>query len=148
MSATLAVQTAIYNALRNASAVTTLLAESVITDDTGKAVYDMPPQFEDPEASSNFPYIAIGEFTATDFDTDDTDGMDQTRILHIWDRYQGRKRVQQIMDAIYATLHDATLTVTGHNAVLCLCEFASTVPDEDGLTQHGVMRVRIVTQDT
>lgn len=147
MSAALAIQNALYTLLRGNAGLTALLATNAI-EASGSAVYDRPPQPDEAESAIEFPYLVIGDDTAAEFDTDDTNGQETTVTVHVWDRYRGKKRIKQIQDALYAALHDVALTVTGHTAVYCLWEYSENVPDPDGLTQHAVSRFRIVTQDT
>lgn len=147
MSAELALQQAIITLLRgNASLAALLAAHSYAGSPTVPGVYEYVVQANASESASPFPYVVVGDTTGAEFDTDDVDGQEHTLTLHIWDRYRGRKRVRQIMDAIYDALHDAALTVAGHSAIYCYWEFSGTIPDPDVDTQHGVTRFRIVTQ--
>lgn len=127
------------------------LQEAIYTALTGDAtlqgfistrVYDRPPQ------DSAFPYVDIGEGTATDFDTKTENGMEQTVSIHSWSRDQGRKEVKQIMSAIVDALDQQSLSVTGHSLVLLRFEFSTVEHDPDGYTQHGVQRFRALTQAT
>src|SRR3990172_8595728 len=127
----LAVQPAVYVALAAAAVVKAQVGDPA-------RVYDAVPM------NTTYPYIELGEVTARDFATKTTDGMEQTITLHAWSRYSGRKQVKDILKAIYDTLNNASLTVTGHTLVLCRFEFADTVREEDGLTYHGVTRYRLI----
>lgn len=147
--AMVAVQQAIFTLLRGDAGLAALLANSIIGGDTAnKAVYDVPPQVADSASDSAFPYLVIGDRTVAEFATDDVDGQEHTVTIHAWVRAHGKKTVLQVLDAVYAALHDASLTVTGHSAVFCFFEFSGLVPDENPKVQHGAIRFRIVTQDT
>lgn len=145
-----AVQQAVYDKLRLNVALAALLAEHAydVGSPTLPAVYDYVPQPAAPEDDTRFPYVALGEFTASEFDTDDTDGQETTITLHVWDRREGRQRAKQVLDAVYDALHDQTLSIAGQVAVLCLWEFAESVPDTDPRVQHLVSRFRILTQSS
>lgn len=146
MSGELAVQTAVFDKLRVNAAVVALLADSLIpASPTEPAIYDHVPQVEESEEDDSFPYIVIGESTAIPFDTDDRSGQEHTIALHIWSRAHGRHEAKQIADAVYAALHNATLSVSGQNFVLCFYEFSETVPDPDERLKHHVSRYRIIT---
>lgn len=149
MSAALAIQQAVYALLRGDSTLRGLLAVDALEGSpTAPAVYDHVPQADAPEDSAEFPYIVIGDDTAAQFDTDDVDGQETTITLHVWDRRRGRKRVKQVLDAVYGALHDVSLSISGQHHVLCLWEYSETVPDPDVLVQHAVTRFRILTQSS
>jgi hypothetical protein len=148
MSASAALKRAIYDALRTNAALAALLATSQL--DTGSptvpAVYDFVPQPAAPEDAALFPYVAIGDDTSAEADTDDINFEEHTVTLHVWDRREGSTRVKQIQDAIYAVLHRASLEIAGQTTVYCYYEFKGSIPDPEPLTQHGVIRFRILTQ--
>lgn len=148
MSAEYALQVALFTALRASSPLRSLLAEHVDEGSpTAPAIYDHVPQVVASEDETKFPLVALGDDTAVEFDTGDVNGQEHTCTLHVYDRYEGRKRVKQIMDAIYDALHEAQLVVSGQHAVYCFWEYSGSVPDSDPQTQHGVTRFRIVTQE-
>lgn len=145
--AELEVQRTVFDRLRVDALLFALLAPSVDGGSpTQPGIYDHVPQVDASEDDSKFPLVGIGDDTAEAFDTDDINGHEHTITLHIFDRYEGRKRVKQIMGAIYRSLHDATLEVAGQHAIYCFWEFSGSVPDPDPKTKHGVMRFRIATQ--
>jgi hypothetical protein len=106
----------------------------------GATVYDHAPQDEE------FPYVTIGEGTATQWDTDDSLGSEETVTIHVWSRYRGRKEVKEIQAEIYDALHRYELPVTGSHTVTVEWEYADTFLDPDGLSRHGVQRFRITTE--
>lgn len=145
-----AVQKAIYSTLRANSALALLLATDALEGSpSAPAVYDEPPpQQEASEDEAYFPYVVIGDEVASNWDTDSHDGQENVVTIHAWDRREGRLRVKQILDAIYDALHDVQIFVAEHHVVYCYWEFRETVPDPDPMTQHGVTRFRIVTQQS
>lgn len=148
MSAQLAIQQALYSLLRGDATLRTLLAEDASEGSpTAPAIYDHVPQIPASEDVAKFPYVVIGDDTAIPADTDDVDGQETTVTLHVWDRRRGRKRVKQVLDALYNLLHEASLTVSQQNFVYCFWEFSESIPDADVLSQHAVTRFRIVTQE-
>ena len=100
-------------------------------------VYDHVPQ------DSVFPYVVTGEARAKPFDTATTDGMAVDLAIHTWSRYRGSKETKDLVNAV---LDDAGLTVTGHTLVSLRFDSAETKTDKDGLTRHGTLRFRAVTQ--
>lgn len=148
-SAELALQNEIFRVLRADSTLRALLAEHEYEGSpTAPAVYDHVPQVAESEDDAKFPLVAIGDDTAVESDTDELDGQEHTVTIHVYDRYEGRKRVKQILTAIYDALHRAALSVSGHHTVFCFWEFSGSVPDPDPLTQHAVTRFRITTQES
>ncbi|MFQ5954710.1 MAG: DUF3168 domain-containing protein [Kiloniellales bacterium] len=125
-----AVQTAIYDRLTGDATLMGMV----------KAVHDQVPE------DAKFPYVTIGDDTATDFDTKTETGQELTLTLHAWSRAHGRKEVKDILARIYALLHEQALTITGFTHVLARFEFTQTFRDPDGLTQHGVARYRVIVQ--
>ncbi len=129
-----AVQQAIFAALGASAALKALIGDPV-------RLYDHVPE------SPTFPYVVIGESFFGQWDTKSFDGMDQDIVLHVWSRYRGRKEAKQIMGAIHDALNKQSLTVTGHNFVLCQFTFGQVLDDPDGLTRHGIARYRVVTHE-
>lgn len=147
MSAELALQQELLRLLQADATLRTLLADHEYGGSpTLPAVYDHVPQVTASEDPTKFPHAVLGDDTAIEFDTDDVNGQEHTATLHVWDLYRGRKRVKQILDAIYDCLHEATLSVAGHHTVYCLWEYSGSVPEPHVLKQHAVTRFRIVTQ--
>jgi hypothetical protein len=142
-------QQAIFTKLRADAPLGALLPTSLFAGDVGKAVYDRPPASNFSElAAGVFPFVVIGDDTVAEFDTDDSEGQEATLTIHVWSRYPGKKEVKQVLDAIYDCLHDSPLTVTGQTVIYIFFEFMETMADPDGLTQHGVIRFRLVTQES
>lgn len=149
MSAQAAIHAAVYALLRADSGLAAVLAEDPDAGSPSRpSVFDHVPQASTPEDATRFPYVVVGESTATEFDTDDIDGQESTLTLHVYDSYRGRKRVQAALDAIYNALHEAQLTLTGQACVLCYWEFSQVLPEDGPKSQHAVTRFRIITQES
>lgn len=110
-------------------------------------VYDAVPQAVDAGDNSAFPYVTIGDDSSSEFDTDTSIGFDTDCTIHVWSRYRGRREVKQIQKAIYDALHLHNLSVSGYHTVMVLFETADSFMDADGITRHGVMVFRIVTEE-
>jgi len=127
-----AVQAAVYTALTGASAVTDLVSTRI---------HDQVP-----EGLTTFPFIEFGDPTAQPFDATVMRGQTEDLTLHVWSRTGGRKQTQQVLAAIYATLHRQALTITGHSHVQTIHRFQTVLADPDGETWHGLTRFEITTQ--
>jgi hypothetical protein len=145
MSAEYEIQKTIYAKLRADTNLATLLAKDV-QNKNASAIYDNVPEAVDSGNDSVFPYVTIGDDTAIDWDTDNSQGKEATLTIHSWSRYRGRKEVKQIQGAIYDSLHLSNLIITGYHSVLIVSEYSETLMDPDGLTRHGVQRFRLIVE--
>ena len=104
-------------------------------------IYDNVPE------GSVYPYVVIGEETATNNGTKTLDGVEHTLTLHAWSQYRGRREIKEIMQSVYEKLHNTAITVTGASLVNIRQEFSNTLEEQDGITRHGVIRFRAVVFD-
>ena len=105
------------------------------------------PVYDDVPEGSVYPYVVIGEETATNNGTKTLDGVEHTLTLHAWSQYRGRREIKEIMQSVYEKLHNTAITVTGASLVNIRQEFSNTLEEQDGITRHGVMRFRAVVFD-
>ena len=124
-----ALQSSVYSTLSN---------DNTLSSTYGASVFDDVPE------DTSYPYITIGEDNISEFGTKDLDGTTSTMTIHIWSEYKGSKETKQIMDRIHDLLHDSSLSVSGFNLINMRFEFSDIMRDPDGITRHGVMRVRAV----
>ena len=108
----------------------------------GDRIYDAPPR------NAEFPYVTIGQASIADWSTGTEAGAEHRLLIDVWSREPGKRQCYEIMDAIEAALHDAALTLDGHVLVNLRFEFADARRDPDGITYHGVVRFRAVTENT
>jgi hypothetical protein len=127
MIGSFAVQTAIRSVLVTASI-------------TGGRIVDAP--ITKPQAS-DFPYVEIGDSQALDDTLSTREGSDEYLTLHVWSRYRGQKEAKDIMAAIKVALDGAILTATGRTSAHAWVREGRIFADPDGLTQHGIVTVRI-----
>ena len=128
-------QKAVYSALNSAS----------ITGVSGAAITGV---FDDVPEQTAYPYIVIGDETATNISVFDKNAHDHTLTIHVWSQYRGLAEVKQIMQQIFTTLNDAAIVVTGAALVNIKHEFENTLMESDGITRHGIMRFRAVVFDS
>lgn len=128
------VQSAIYSRLTGYAALTALLANG------SSGVHDHVPQDD-----NAFPFVSIGNLSASEFDADDRTGANVSVTVHTWSRYRGKKEANEIMDQVYAALHRYDdLSVSGYNTVDVQWDGLTTIMrDPDGLTYHGVQTFRV-----
>ena len=118
----------------------TLVADAAVGALVGDNIYDAAPR------NAGFPYVAIGESRAGDWSTGTETGAEHRLTLHVWSRGRGKAECHAITDAVRAALHDALLVLDGHALVNLRSEFAEAQRDPDGVTWHGVLRFRGVTE--
>ena len=126
-------------------AIFTALDGATINDADGNAITGV---FDDVPENTAYPYVVIGEETATNIDTKDKDAHEHTLTIHVWSQYRGRKEIKNIMSSVYTTLHNASITVSGASLVNIRHEFENTLTEADGITRQGVMRFRVVVFDS
>jgi len=107
---------------------------------------DSPPLYDYVSPGATFPYIVYGPVHAAPNDTKTDIGFEQIVTLNIWSRYRGGKQTREIFQAVYDTLHRASLSISGQVFVSCEFHSADFSIDADGMTYHAAVRFSIVTQ--
>ncbi len=131
-SAGWALQQAIFARLTSDSALTGLLGGARVFD-------DVPPR-------AALPYVTFAPGTERDWSTGSDAGCEHAITLHVWSRAAGRKETLAIAEAVRASLHEATLALTGHRLINLRHEASEIRRDADGETYHGIVRLRAVTE--
>ena len=131
-SASWQLQQAVYGALSGNAPLAALLG--------GPRVYDEVPH------AAAYPFVTMGQTSSSDFGTATEDGEEHILSLHIWSAAGGRGEAQVLMGAIRDILHNAALTLSGHTLVNLRQQFADIRREADGITIHGLVRYRAVTQ--
>ena len=125
-------QKAVYAALAADATLTTLLGSA--------AIHDAVPQ------NAAFPYVVIDQTQIRDWSTGTEPGAEHMLMLHVWSRHAGKREAYEIADAIRAALGGAMLSLEEHRLVNLRHQYSELKRDEDGETQHGVLRFRAVTE--
>ena len=123
-------QKALYETLSGDTALTALV--------TG--IFDHVPQEQD------YPYVTFGDYTATDWSTNTTSGIEYLLTLHVWSREGGRRQATAICENIYRLLHDAAITVPLHKLVLIRMTSSTITVENDGATYHASMRFKAMLE--
>ncbi|MAW80217.1 MAG: hypothetical protein CMI63_08255 [Parvularcula sp.] len=108
------------------------------------AVGDPARIFDDPPPDALFPYLTLGEARASDWKGVEG-GLEHDLRLYVFSRYAGRREVKRILSAVYDALHEAALTLSGHDLINIRFVFADAFRRTDGETYQGVARFRAVT---
>lgn len=131
-SASWSLQQAVYGVLAADAPLAALLG--------GARIYDDVPQ------AAPYPHISLGQTSSNDWGTGTEDGEEHILTLHVWSQAGGRGEAQRIMGAIRTALHTASLTLAGHALVSLRQQFSDVRRDPDGVTIHGLVRYRAVTE--
>jgi len=118
-----------------------------LSADLSYPVYDDVPQPKDSGKKSDFPYITIGEDNLIYADTDESNRVEASIVIHTWSRYQGRLETKQIQGEIYDSLHRALLSAVGYNFVTITMQNATSAMDADGITRHGVQTFKLILEE-
>jgi hypothetical protein len=105
-------------------------------------VYDFVPN------ETAFPFVSFGPVNAGDWSTLTTAGAETFFVLDFWSRKPGRVQAQAMMARAYSALHAQTLILSGHAVAVLRIADSRVIRDPDGVTTHGVMRFRALTQAT
>lgn len=103
-------------------------------------VYDGPPP--DPV----FPYVTLGRVESRSADASTVSGVEHVLTLHVWSRYGGRAEALDVIGALRGALHDAPLNISGRTLVFLFLSFADVFRSGDGITTHGILRLRALTE--
>jgi hypothetical protein len=133
VSAETALAAAIRAALMGNAAVKSLLGDPA-------RIHDDPPL--DPV----FPYVTLGRVESRAVDASGAPALEHVLTLHVWSRYGGRAEALDVIAALRGALHDAALSPAGHMLVFLFASFADVFRSGDGITTHGVLRLRAMTE--
>lgn len=103
-------------------------------------LYDLPPP--DPV----FPYATLGRVETRPVDASGGEAIEHALTLHVWSRYGGRAEAVDAVAALRAALHDAPIDVAGRRLVFLFAQFTDVFRSGDGVTTHGVLRLRALTE--
>lgn len=124
--------------------VVKLRATSAVTALVSTRIYKGMPN------SWTAPAVGMQVSYATSFDTKDATGQETFVDIDVWSRRdRDADEANSIMSAIVDALHRASLTITGVGFVkIDLDNRIGPLLDEDGLTSHGVVRMKVTTLGT
>ncbi|PWR19148.1 DUF3168 domain-containing protein [Zavarzinia compransoris] len=130
--ASLAVQGAVFALLAADSGLGALI---------GPRLHDRRPE------GAGFPHVVIGEASCLPDDSCTRAGQVHVLTLHAWSRYRGRAEAKRILAAMTAALHRQVPVLGGaHACVQARVTYGAVLDDGDGVTTHGVLRLRVVTE--
>ena len=109
---------------------------------TGREVYDDLPQ------NASMPYVVAGEIEGREWSDKFQPGQEVTSSIHIWSNYPGRKEAGEIMDEILSALSSSPLNLEGgFGAVVSTLELSEIIVDIDGVTRHGILKIKYLIEE-
>lgn len=108
-------------------------------------VYDHVPQ-DLPESA--YPFVRLDYPNLEDDDTDLELGFSGEIQIISYSRYRGIKEINELMDAVYASLHRLDELVTANYSISNVYQsLINTTTAPDGITRNGVQRFFITYED-
>ncbi len=128
-----ALQKAVYTALKSSLEIVSRL---------GDGIYDDVPR------KANYPYVSFGQSVERDLSSSLEDGSEHSITLHLWSGGKSRKLAFEIMDRVCQVLEMAALPMNGHHLVNMRCELSRVSRDPSSQSFHGVLRFRVVLEQS
>ena len=112
---------------------------------TSYKVFDDVPEQEPDD------YVVMGEITARDWSAKSEPGQEVYSTIHIWSRYGGRKKAEQMADGILQALTLSRLDLSpDFRAILDkedIFDSYDLIIDIDGITRHGILKLRYLIEE-
>lgn len=94
------------------------------------------------QQGTSFPYLVIGDDTAVDDGEKNSNGEEITVTIHSWSQAKGWAEGKGLLDSALQLLTASPLIVAGFRVAFVRMDMLETFRDPDGITRHGVMRLR------
>ena len=137
MSTQVEITKALINILRNDAPLTALL--STYAGASG-VFYHVPQNF------NAYPYVVVYDIDLSNDDNDATLAFDGVINIHTWTDDRNISTVGNIMQAVYNALNRIDFAMNGYSLIDLTQENETVLRDPDGITLHGVQRLRIILQ--
>lgn len=96
---------------------------------------------ESPGKDDPYPYVVIGDQSSTPFETKSSFGENITMDFHVWGGTT-RAEAQDISSRVLEALTYKPLMFEGFTFVAKKLVLAQVITDTDGVTKHGIIKVR------
>ena len=137
MSVQVEVTKALINVLRNDAALTALLS----TYAGGSGVfYHVPQNF------NSYPYVVVYDIDLSSDNNDATLAFNGVVNIHSWSDDRDISTVGNVMQAVYNALNRIDFVMNGYSLINIVQENEVVLRDQDGITLHGVQRLRIILE--
>jgi hypothetical protein len=101
------------------------------------------------EEQAAFPYIKMGETSALPWSDKSKPGQTVLQTFHFWSQYQGRKECLEMMDQVLCAITDGFMPDLGAEFRVVHQELdgEDVIVDLDGVTRHGVLRMKYLIEE-
>lgn len=109
-----------------------------------------PPIYSYVPQNSAYPYVRIGDISATTQDTKTTEMQEYSVTIHTFSKDKASSaEIEQLQASIYAAIHNYALAVSGYNVVLLRQESMQVFQQGEPNDRywHGVQNYRIMVED-
>ena len=114
-----------------------------IIAETGSKVFD-----DFPGKDVAMPYVVMGEVSGRDWSDKFQAGQQVTSTFHVWSDYPGRKECAEMQDAILRALSGDALSLgQDFRAVYSGLDMIEIIIDIDGVSRHGILRLRYLIEE-
>lgn len=104
--------------------------------------------FDDNPEGEPYPYVTMGEVTARDWSDKFEPGQEVYSTIHVWSQYPGRKEAEEMGDGVLQALTLMPLDLSPNfRAVLDAFESYDLIVDLDGVTRHGILRMKYLIEE-
>lgn len=105
-------------------------------------VFDQAPE------NQPFPYLVVGEATEVPSNTFGRRGREATVTNHVWSQARTTGEATAIIARLNQLFHRKSLgALNGYMNILCLYDMQQVFPDRDGISIHGVVRYRLLSEE-
>jgi hypothetical protein len=131
---------------RETAPTTRLAVQRAVLDKATAAVGPLGAQvFDSVPNDLPFPFVSMDTHQTLDNSSSETEGFIHLFYMSVWSDYRGRMQVEQMLGALWRTLHERNLSLENGRHVLCRVTEQNIRLDADGLTHQGSLVVRIQT---
>lgn len=100
------------------------------------------PVFDGAPAGQPYPYVTIGDVSASAGLLVDVEAEEHLVTAHVWSDQGGYAETNTLLAAIKTALHDRPLTVAGFEPVRPVYRSSTVFTQPDGVIRHGVIQFR------
>lgn len=103
-------------------------------------IYDHVPK------NAPYPYGNLGASNVQDWSSKTFAGQDHRFEIHLWSQMSGHREIKELLSLLYDALHEAEISLVGHELITLRFEFAQMLREDDGPLHHAVVRFRALTR--
>lgn len=127
----------VFNKLKNSSQITSV---------TGSRIYNHVPQ--ETSYLTQKPYLKFTLVSSNDWGPKNELGYESEIQIDIWSDKRGDEQCLVISDMLVQEFHNSSFVLASGQAILMQHVGSTSFTDPDGITHHGVVRIRVVTSES